>query len=262
MLKKALSLTLMSLMMSAPLYAQTMRLTTGDWRPFVFADENGVKAQLPGYSIEIVNTVLRNMGYHTEYTSLPFMRQRTETYRGEYDAIVATAEGSVPGLVFPKLAIGEINTCFFVAQKSRWHYNKPESLQWVKLGVVAGHSYGEIDSYITQYWNSRIYAYTGVEENRLSSLVELLSLGQVTAIAEDKDVMEYFLQQQGKKGMLKSAGCLEPTPLVIGFTAADMRAQEWADQFDVELESLRKSGVLKQILNRYGVYDWVVPKKI
>jgi|GEM_PF-891689 len=236
--------------------AQTLTFTTGDWRPFVFEHAGNIQAQMPGFSIEIVNAAFRNMGYNLEYQTGPFKRQIAETMSGEFAGMVGLQVSDAPQLIYPKEGIGEVRHCFYVRQKSRWHYQQPDSIRQIKLGIVSGYTYGEIDPHIAQYRNSNIYAYSGDEDKILYRLVTLLEMDHVDAVIEDKAVMDFYLVQSGQKHKFKLAGCLENQQAMVGFTPLDARAQQWADEFDIQIDSMRKSGQLKRILSRYGVSDW------
>lgn len=255
---KRWTLALSSLLMfySVHTQAESLLFTTEDWRPFVFADANNVQAQMPGFSVEIVNAAFRNMGYSIDYQPKPFKRQIKETQSGKYAGIVGLLASDAPNLVYPKEGVGEIRNCFYVGKHSRWHYEQPESLRQVVLGVVGGYTYGVIDSHIWQYRDSQIYVYSGDNDKALSRLTELLQAERINVVVEDEAVMEFYLIQSGQKDSVKQVGCLEAQPAMVGFTPKDSRAQQWADEFDIQLDSMRKSGELRRILSKYGVSDW------
>ncbi|SON52437.1 putative ABC transporter, periplasmic domain [Vibrio tapetis subsp. tapetis] len=236
--------------------AESLLFTTEDWRPFVFAGETNVQAQMPGFSVEIVNAAFRNMGYSIEYEPKPFKRQIKETQSGKYAGIVGLLASDAPNLIYPKEGVGEIRNCFYVGKHSRWHYEQPESLRQVVLGVIGGYTYGVIDSHIWQYRDSQIYVYSGDNDKALSRLIELVQAQRVDVVVEDEAVMEFYLVQSGLKGNVKQVGCLDAEPAMVGFTPKDSRAQEWADEFDKQVDSMRKSGELRRILGKYGVSDW------
>ncbi len=260
---KVWGLVLSSLLVlsSASSQAESLLFTTEDWRPFVFADELNVQAQMPGFSIEIVNAAFRNMGYSIEYEPKPFKRQIKETQSGKFAGIVGLLASDAPNLVYPKEGVGEIRNCFYVAKHSRWHFEQPESLRQVVLGIVGGYTYGVIDSHIWQYRDSQIYIYNGDGDKALPRLVELLQAERIDVVVEDEAVMDFFLVQTGQMNNVKQVGCLEAAPAMVGFTARDSRAQEWADEFDKQIDSMRKSGELRRILSKYGASDWNPIKK-
>lgn len=232
-----------------------LTFTTGDWPPYIFESNGTVDANMPGFSIEIVNAVFAKLGHSITFKTAPFLRQISETGQGKYLALAGTYREEAPKLLFPQEPIGMTQNCFYTSVNNPWYFKDLKQLSSIKIAVVSGYTYGKIDSYIATR-KENFVKISGSEQHMMSRLVKLLEYGRVTAFIQDAAVAEYFFRQEGIEDQYKSAGCLEPIPSMIGFAPNDPRSQGFANAFDREITKLRESGELERILVKYGVSDW------
>ncbi len=264
-LKRVLRILLLNSTLLFPevvLSQSTLKLTTENWPPFVITnafqiDGNAKDAsQLPGFSIEIANHAIEEVGLTVHYDFQPFKRQIAETLRGHYDAMLVLLESDAPDLVYPQEGVGLIRNCFFVHKETIWEYNDITSLEGIELGVVSGYTYGVVDEYIASNLNGSVIAYDDDSDELLPHLVNLLERGRLTAVLEDENVMKAYLSSVEKQPDFFVAGCLEGDLAKIGFSPANLNAQALANAFDRQIKKMRDSGELKAILDQYNVSDW------
>ncbi|WP_087016278.1 substrate-binding periplasmic protein [Thaumasiovibrio subtropicus] len=234
--------------------AESLKLTTEDWPPFAIGDNIHTNT-LPGFSIEIVNTALARLGYQFSYELQPFKRQITATMHGQYDAMVVLLESDAPDLIFPKQGIGLIRNCFFTHKETVWSYDSPSSLASIRLGVVSGYTYGEIDAHIANASDS-IFSVQQEEGDLFGKMVALMDRGRVSAVIEDEAVFGAYLESIDRKEDFLVVGCLEGDIAKIGFSPKMRGATALAEAFDAEMAVMRRSGVLQEILSKYHIEDW------
>jgi polar amino acid transport system substrate-binding protein len=232
-----------------------LTFTTGDWRPYIYEVEGTVDANTPGFSIEIINAVFAKMGHSIIYKTAPFARQILETGQGKFAALAGVYQEEAPKLLFPQEPIGMTRNCFYTKFNSSWAYKGLEQLSAVRIAVVEGYTYGEIDSYIEAN-NGEVIKLTGNEATMMNRLSKMVEIDRATAFVQDIAVTEHFFKEEGIQDRFKTAGCLEPIASMIGFAPNDPRSVGFVREFDVQITKLRESGELRIILDKYGISDW------
>lgn len=237
--------------------AESLRLTTGDWAPYVIIRDNQPHPRRPGLSAEIVNTVFRNLGYDFSYTVLPFARQIEAVGRGEFAALVGTYQEEAPRLAYPAEAIGLTRNCFYTRQDSDWTYRRIEDLYYVRLTVARDYIYGDaaLDRMIARRPDN-IMVLTGMEESLTGRMTRLLENGRTDIFIQGEAVANYHFRRRGIADRFRRAGCLKNIPTWIGFAPDAPRTPELIRAFDREVQRLRETGALARILARYHVGDW------
>jgi len=248
------SITL-SLLVSLNASADTLRIATDEWCPYdCIASQNNGKV---GYLGDMLVEALKKHGHDVEFVEVSYSRGLTLVREGKLDATQACFREEAPDFIMPSNPQGISNSTFFSLKTNEWRYQGLESLKQAKMiGVIKGYDYvdPEVMGYINQNPNN-VLAITG--EKPLERLLEMLLAGRLTTIIEDKSVFEYKLQQMGKSEFVQISG---NTPVVIdvytGFSPANENSKIYAQILDEEIENMRKSGKLKEILSTYGMQDW------
>ncbi|MCL9783262.1 transporter substrate-binding domain-containing protein [Vibrio sp. S4M6] len=238
------------------LQAKPLIFATGDWRPYIFEKDDTVDDNRPGFSIEIVDRAFEQMGYQITYKTPPFSRQILDTERGVYTALVGLLVSDAPNLIYPTESIGQVSNCFYAQNDNGWKFKEVSSLVAVKLGVISSYTYGVIDDYVAKNHSGNVIAISGSEENILKRLFRMLEAGRIDVVVEDRSVVSHYLENAGLVGQFKVVGCLGTVPAMIGFSPVLPESKELARQFSQEVQELRRSGELQQILNKYGIEDW------
>lgn len=241
--------------MSATAHAEQLSFTTGDWRPYIFEEKGTVSSKTPGFSIEIVNAVFAKLGYEIVYKTAPFLRQIQDVERGDFTALVGVYQTEAPNLIYPQEPIGMSRNCFYTKAGRTWKFKSLKDLSSVRIAVVGGYTYGEIDSYIKAN-SERVIKLKGNEARMMMRLTKLVEIDRVTAFVQDVAVADYFFERTGLKGRFQKAGCLPVIASMIGFSPKDPRAPGFVKKFDIEIARLRRSGKLVKILSKYGIADW------
>jgi polar amino acid transport system substrate-binding protein len=236
----------------------TIFLTGSDWCPYICTevDDSNSLAENPGYLVEIIQYALK--GYTIKYESPSWERAILETRKGTYDAIIGIYTTVAPDFIYPETEVGFSRMCFYIHKDSTWEFKNLDSLSDITLGIIEGYFYdeGEVDAYIRENINdhSKVEAIPG--SRGLIQNLEKMLLGRVTAIIDDYQVINFTISSHNLPKAFRLAGCLEGIDVQIGFSPKNPKSKDYAKKITIALNELRRSGKLKDILNRYGIKDW------
>ncbi|QCU90570.1 substrate-binding periplasmic protein [Thiomicrorhabdus sediminis] len=251
------SLLLASFLSLMPTYvfSDTLRIATDEWCPYdCIPSQNQGKV---GYIGDLLTETMKARGHEVEFVEVSYSRGLQLVREGKLDGTMACFREEAPDFVFPDLALGKSNSTFFSHKNSNWRYTGKDSLEQAKMiGIIKGYDY--VDPTVMDYINQNpknVLAITG--EKPLERLLEMLTNGRLTAIIEDKSVLEYKAKQIGKSEQVKVSGT---TNVVIdvysSFSPKNPKSAEYAKILSEETQKMRKDGRLKKLLDRYGIQDW------
>jgi polar amino acid transport system substrate-binding protein len=235
---------------STPVRADTIILAADEWCPY----NCKTNAQKPGYMIEIAKYAFEKKGHKVVYKILPWSRAIVMARSGKLNGIIGAARAEVPDFIFPKDIQGTANVAFFVKAGDSWRYNGPNSLKNIQLGIIEDYDYGQvIDEYVKAH---KDYVDIIAAEEALELNIKKVLAGRIQATVETVPVMEHYLNQTGRLGLLSEAGTLELVDIYIAFSPKLENSKEYARILSDSIEEMRKTGKLEAILSKYGVKDW------
>jgi polar amino acid transport system substrate-binding protein len=208
-----------------------------EWCPYNCVDNNR-----PGIISEYVELIVKRSGMKADITLVPWSRAIQGVKDGEYDVLMSCGENDSKGLI-KSTKVLDYQMCFFTLPSNNWGYKGVESLNFVQLGSVQDYAYGEpLDSYFTkERTNTSIIK----GEKTHLRLGEMLNSSRIDAFIADKILTKYIF---GSK--YREAGCLEPSPLYLGFNKNVNQDVINKINFEIseakdELEKFMKSYVLQ-----------------
>lgn len=227
-------------------------------RADVWYPHNGTPGSAtPGYMIEIAQAAFAAKGINVNYDAMPWERALTLTREGKIDCVVGASPDDAPDFVYPTEPQGRNQNVFYVRQGNAWRFSDMASLANVKLGVIEGYAYAdELDAYIeANKGTPKIQAVTG--DTPLDQNIKKLLAGRVDVIVESAPVLQAKLKEMNLEGKLDAAGDAgEADDLFIACSPKLPAAPEYARILTEGTQTLRQSGELKKILNKYGLSDW------
>jgi polar amino acid transport system substrate-binding protein len=240
--------------------AETLTLVSADWCPFICeSDKPGVLAKKPGFVVDIVKTIFERQGYQVLYAAPPWSRAIFDARMGRYTGILAALKNDAPDFIYPEEELGVNHMCFYVKAGSTWRYDGLPSLASVILGVVQDYAYdnGVLDEYIKKCRAEKNGAVQAAASGRgLEQNLQNIQLGRITAILEERDVVEQYLKRHNVSEKYQQAGCLNEVKMYVGFSPAHEKSNLYAALFSSGMKELRRSGKLNDILHKYGMKDW------
>ena len=235
-------------------YADKIEIRADSWCPYNCEPSDKNK----GFMIEIAEEALKTSGHSIDYKLMPWARAVKEANDGNISAVVGAAKEDAPDLIFPTESLGKSSSCFFVDSSSSWKFDNLASLNGQVLGAIKDYSYSEaLDKYIVDNAKdpNKVAIISG--ETALKQNVEKMKLKRVSVVVEDSNVMADHLKTTGQSNQVKLAGCLpESREVYIAFSPKNPNSKKYAEELSKGIESLRKSGQLKTILDKYGAKDW------
>ncbi len=233
--------------------AEVIKLRADVWCPF----NCDPKSDKPGYMVEIAKAALEGKGDTIEYQTLNWARAISDARDGKYQGIVGAAESDAPDFSYPAKPLGRSNNCFYVRSDNAWVYKGVDSLKDISVAVIKDYTYGEpLDAYIKQNEKNgkKIDVVSG--DNPLELNLKKLDAGRVVSYIEDESVYKNYLLKKGLQPKVKNAGCLDGNSISIAFSPKYPRGKELAKKLSDHVESMRKDGSLKKLLDTYGINDW------
>lgn len=226
--------------------AETLRLATLDWEPYV-----GRELENKGFTAEIVTESFKRAGYQVEIVFLPWDTAVEEANRGSCDGVFPEYySGERTRDFFYSAFFSQSRLVFYRRSSSAVTYRTLKELSPFSIGVVTGSIIS--DEFDNAVFLNKVEA-SGDEEN-LRKLVK----GEVDLIVIDKLAARHLM----KTRVPEAAGRLlafDP-PLAIhdlfvilprSIPASAKRAR----QFTKALQSMEKDGTVKAIMNRSGLME-------
>ncbi|WDP91743.1 MAG: transporter substrate-binding domain-containing protein [Desulfobacter sp.] len=237
--------------------ADEITVVGDDWPPF----NHIAGAKNEGYMIDIARAVFVAEGHGFHYLVLPWKRALRETRRGRYTAVVGASKTDAKGFVFPSQELARNYLAFYTKKGTPWQYKEPSSLKQIKLATIASYDYRPwLNEYVASNLDNPEKVFVNFGLNPLEKNLRLLMAGRVDAVVDNDAAIRFVARQMnlGDKIQLAGQGTL-PSFCYIAFSPGLDRSKSYARILSRGIAEMRKSGRLKQILNKYDLEDWRSP---
>lgn len=250
-MKKAFLLCTLAMFSSPFAHADTVTIRADFWYPM-----NGTPGDAkPGFMIEIAQQALATAGHTVDYALMPWERALYSAKKGQIDCVVGAYKSDAPDLIFPENSQGVDTVESYVKKGNPWRYNGIESLKPIKLGAISGYGYGDdIDAYIEK--NPTLVQLT-VGETALDQNIKKLTAGRIDVLIESPAVFNARIKELKLEGQFEPAGQLSDIEqLYIACSPVKESSKTYVKLISDGTETLRQSGELAKILDKYGLKDW------
>jgi polar amino acid transport system substrate-binding protein len=243
------------LLCSGAARAQEVKLTVGNWCPFMCV---GGDETARGYLVDLTAAVFEHEHLKVSFVAVPYARALHLVRENRIQGLVGTTRPEAPDLVYPELEQGLSGSTFFVRADNPWRYRGPDSLAELrKVGLVQSYDYAELNQAIARD-PRRVEAIPG-DDSAVRNLQKLFA-GRIDALIDDPTVAQFALHRMGKQGAAVAAGSLRDSqPIFIAFSPTLPAAAHYAELISRGTQRLRESGELTRLLARYGLRDWRAP---
>lgn len=249
------SLLALPLLCAAPARAETVTLGGDIWCPYNCAEG--------GYMIEIARDIFQRNNIEIDYQVMPWSDAVNKARQGEIDATVGTSHDDAPDFIFPQSLQGMADMRFWVRDDSQWVFSGIPSLEKMKLGVIADYAYSkDLNAYIKQNATDSKRIYVAQGKDALEQNLQKLLKGELDVVAEDDNVINYYITTKSAEYKIKSVGTpvkrenIADNYLYIAFSPKNPKSQKYAAMLDAGMQELRQGGELGRILELYRVNDW------
>lgn len=234
---------LIILLSSMNVYAETVKLATGEWTPYSSESMDGY-----GFITEIVSEVLRDMGVTPEYDFQKWKRCYALVKRGKVWAAFPYSFTEKRGkeVLFSDV-IGESTTKFFYYKKTPVKYHTLADLKPYKIGGVKGYFYDEAFKKAglnVSYTSDEISALKKLKAGRVDLMPLNELVGRATIKKNFPDEEKHF------KTLEKPYG---KDNLMLIVSEAYPNSAELLKRFNESLVRVKKSKAYKIILFKHGL---------
>ncbi len=228
-----------------------LRIRADAWMPF-----NGEpSADRPGYVVELARLIFEPAGVKVDYQLMPWKDALAAARKAEVDAVIGANPTEAEGLLLPKQSAGMPRVALFVKKDNPWKYENLQSLNSVRLGVIAGYSYWDsFDAFLKSNRSGKVVYFQG--ETPLTDGIAQLNKGKIDVMAETLAVFIWTVRSEGGSPADYRVAYLQAGEAIYMAFAKTAAGERYARIFDEGLVRLRKSGELATILKRYGLPDW------
>jgi polar amino acid transport system substrate-binding protein len=235
---------------------QAEKLTVGSdiWCPYICED-----SQQPGYIVELVGDIYGQHNISLKFETIPLARALDLARQNEIDMVLALTDDHILEyqLIRNKVAIGSFSNDFFVYGNNTWRFTSINELVkklegGTKLGVIQGYTYGDEINTLIETQGRFFHISHG--NNPLQDNLKMLEVGRLNIVLDSKNTVFYQAAKSKQQNLLYAGTEGKDVRLYLGY--ARKLALKYPDMLDQGIIEYRKSGKLKILLNKYGIYDW------
>lgn len=248
-----LYIVFISALFHSSIMAESITITADPWCPYNCAQGSSLK----GYLVEITELAFSKHNINVKYVILPWSRAIRSVFEGRNDAAIGVNKQEAPQLIFPTEEMGISKFVFYTKPTSNWQYTDITSLKDNSVGIIQDYSYGIFDKIIvaaSKKEASKIQAVRSV--NGLKQNIEKLQNNRIDVLVAESSVFNLYLLENNLQNDFRHAGIVSTDKIYIAFSPKNPKAEIYAQILSQELQELRATGQLIQILKKYNLQDW------
>lgn len=245
-------LLLASTLCLSPLaHADTWVIRSDAWCPYNCAPDD----VNPGYMVEILQGAARANGHKVDYKLMPYSRALQQGQEGRITAVVGMLDYDRKGFIFSE-PMGADSNCLIVKKGSPLRYRSVSDLdKLAPIGTVEGYGYPKEFMQWRSKNPAKVDALAG--DDILARQARKLAANRIGAFIENENVLRYAATRVPELNAVEVAGCMPgQDPLFVGYSSKHPKAREIKAQVDSYLATLRKTGELRKLLDKYQVAPW------
>jgi len=248
--RRVFAAPLILLMIAMPSWAETLRITNGEWPPFT-------SQHLPhgGPLSHIVSEAFKQVGVTVEYGYFPWKRAYDYARSGAWDGSVGWARNAAhrKDFVMSEPVI-HVDKVLFYRKAAPIGWLRVEDLKRWRLGATAGYSYGDEWDNAVRNGVLRVETVT-LDAQNLRKLLD----NRLDAVAMELDVGLYLLRTafvpRQSEQITYHPRNLGRTPISLALSRQSPASGALIERFNRGLALLQASGRLDDILAGYQLMD-------
>ena len=230
---------------------EDLPLVTYDFPPYNYIEEG----RLVGASTELVQSLLKEMGYTPVISSLPFKRAQRFIEEGQA-AVIFTYTHSIERRETAYLSnpVSYISGVFFKRKEENITWEKYKDLASLKVGASGGYHYPE--PFLNAIKDNTIRANFVYQKNPDLVNLRMLVMGRTDVFICELNVCGFLIKRyapefDGLDYINKRTGSLRS--FHIGFSKKWPKGESLRNEFNVQLDKAIAKGYLHRIYKKYGV---------
>lgn len=216
------------------------------WPPFVIINPDNVQHST-GIMVDVMREAGRNRGWQVTFNTFPEKRSRRMLEEGNIDAYPKAKEWVKKPGIYRWTDPVVISSDVLVFRADLFPPAGPPKLRDLSVGVVHGYVYPTLAP-LFQSGVLKRYSATGTEQ-----LLRMVQRGHIDVAVTNRFVAEWIIKNNDdldSKFLRFTETPIDSAPYRFAFTKT-WDTGPLVDQFNRELEKLKKSGRLEQIFNKY-----------
>ncbi|MNJ98451.1 Bacterial extracellular solute-binding protein, family 3 [compost metagenome] len=222
------------------------------WCPYI-CDPHSSR---PGYMVEAVKAIFEKQGYQVDFKVTNRARAIKEVRKNKINALLGGHKDH-KGFIVPTKSVGSVSNYLFAKPTAFWSYKNGSSIKGKRIGIINGYSYGnEIDQLIRSHPDSFVVI-SG--ERPLKQILKMMEADRLDGFIENPAVLKYLLGSLHKSletYKIASANLATESLVYLSFAPMHPQSELYSSVFSKGMIQLRKTGELRQILEKYGMKDW------
>ncbi|MEK6733566.1 MAG: transporter substrate-binding domain-containing protein [Pseudomonadota bacterium] len=214
----------------------------------------------PGIAVDLVKIIFEPYGYKIKYEIMPWERAIKLVAQGEITAIIGASpnDADTKNFIYPTTYLNYSNNVYTIRSDSNFVLTDGKSLQKKMIGVVAGyHFQSMLGSYIDIHYNDKKIIDLAYGKNAPQQNIEKLINNKIDIYVDDAYVIQYNAYLLDVTQKIRVGGSLnEDTGSYIGFSPTFAESKKLANIYDKEFAKIKKNGLYKKILSKYGIYEF------
>ena len=230
--------------------ATELNVASIDWCPQLCPE-----MERSGYITDTVEMIFRDSPFKLDIKTYPWSRSILLVKAGKKHALLSPAKKETPNLVYPRNEVGVQRMCFFTTKGSDWAYHGIESLKGQRIGIASDTSIQELTLYVAE--NKQQFQYMPYNETYIEQSLKKLKLNRIDTFLFTYNTTVYEMKKTGVMSDYKAAGCVSLAKVYMAFSPnPDLTIKPMIDYFDERMDKIKASGVLSDIMARYGLENW------
>jgi len=174
---------------------------------------------------------------------------------GKKHALLSPAKIEAPDLIYPRNEVGVQRMCFFSSKNSDWIYSGIDSLKELRIGIASDTSIQELTQYVSE--NKQQFQYMPYNETYIEQSLKKLKLNRIDTFLFTYNTTIYEMKKSGVLSDYKSSGCVSLAKVYMAFSPnPGLKIKPMIEYFDERMDKIKASGVLSDIMARYGLENW------
>jgi len=129
-----------------------------------------------------------------------------------------------------------------------------ESLQGKRIGIIRDYGYGdEVNALVAMNKKTPGGVQVVSGDDALEQNIKKLLAGRIDVVVEIGQVMDYKLKTMGLADKIVPVGSVREEYVYLAFSPALPQSRKLAQQFDLGMAGLKKSGSLSALYAPYGI---------
>ncbi|WP_157981016.1 substrate-binding periplasmic protein [Idiomarina tyrosinivorans] len=235
--------------------ADTLTMVADEWCPYNCKPNT----QYPGFLVEVAQCALQPFGHRINYRIQPWQRAIASVHQNNAEGLLGVGQYEARPILLPKTPLLHAIHQTYTTTDSNWRYQRPESLANMRLGIIAGYSYGNFLADVVDNERVRTLSVTRVYgQQPLLQLLNLLAADRIDVFVEEQRVLNYQMQQwRGHEISLRAAGTVDREPIYIGFSPTNPNAKRYIQQLEKGIQRLKADGTYTSLQSKYGMLKGV-----